>query len=96
MLTRTIFRSAARPRKLSVREVKACMSSSLDMEERLEFLNSPPYVLPGHKKITCPPMVYISGTIIMEVRMEVECSTVGDDLMILNDVEDTFRFRYAP
>ena len=72
------------------------MSSSLDMEERLEFLNSPPYVLPGHKKITCPPMVYISGTIIMEVRMEVECSTVGDDLLILNDVEDIFYLRYIP
>lgn len=33
----------------------------MDRDERLQFLNSPPYVLPGHKKITCPAMVYISG-----------------------------------
>ena len=35
--------------------------SSLTIEERLDAMSKPPYVLPDHKKIVSPPMVYISG-----------------------------------
>ena len=30
-------------------------------KERMEFLSKKPYVLPNHKKLLAPPMVYISG-----------------------------------
>jgi hypothetical protein len=35
--------------------------SSISNDERLQYLSTPPYVLPHHKKIEAPPMVYISG-----------------------------------
>ena len=64
MFCRSLRRAALQPKivngqKLSQRSM--CVTSEMDRDERLQFLNSPPYVLPGHKKITCQPMVYISG-----------------------------------
>lgn len=41
-------------------QLSALHSSSVN-EERLKHLSTPPYVLPNHKKIEAPPMVYISG-----------------------------------
>jgi len=38
--------------------------------EKLEFLNKAPYVLPDHKKIIAPPMVYISGEEMTRYCME--------------------------
>lgn len=37
------------------------MFSTSDVDERVKALNTPPYVLPNHKLIKAPPMVYISG-----------------------------------
>lgn len=62
MLSRSFLRTVARPKRVISQCVhKSSASPILDRAERLEILNSPPYVLPGHTKITCPPMVYISG-----------------------------------
>jgi hypothetical protein len=46
--------SLLRPRLLS-------MSNSVSPEDVMKQLNTPPYVLPNHKKIVAAPMVYISG-----------------------------------
>ncbi len=39
--------------------VKERMSFSKDEIQR--YLSTPPYILPNHKKVVAPPMVYISG-----------------------------------
>ena len=66
MFSRPILRTAARKSRNVTSSITQRLESTaaLDLEQRLQFLNSPPYVLPGHTKITCPPMVYISGIIL--------------------------------
>lgn len=42
----------------------------MSQDERLRYLNKPPYVLPDHVKIVSPPMVYISGEEMTHYTME--------------------------
>jgi hypothetical protein len=41
--------------------IRFAQKSTLTREELTKYLTTPPYTLPGHKKINAPPMVYISG-----------------------------------
>jgi hypothetical protein len=52
---------------IHIHRLNSPVSAGLTLEKRLQFLNSPPYILPGHNRITCPPMVYISGYIYIYV-----------------------------
>lgn len=45
----------------SGRRVTAPFSRLITTSEKQKYVNTPPYVLPDHKKILAPEMVYISG-----------------------------------
>ena len=55
-MKRSLLRTCTRRVRCLRREL-SCLTS----EERLAAISKPPYVLPDHKKIVSPPMVYISG-----------------------------------
>lgn len=63
---------AARRAVFNARQVlvQASSMSTISDADRLAALNVPPYTLPNHKKITSPPMVYISGEEMTRYTME--------------------------